>query len=406
MPTLVERLNSLGMKKAIDVSSPTNFNKDSLSKNLSAEVIENQFGRVLKICNSYSYGYRHGDVEFIQDIDIHAIHKTGKITKPTDSINKLVFLDTETTGLNGGTGTLAFLVGIGRFDEKGFQLTQYMVEDPSEEAAMLLELSNDTENNEAVVTFNGKTFDMPLLKTRYILNKQPVPFSNWGHLDLLHLSRRIWRHRLSNLSLKDLEQEILHLPRSSDEVPGWMIPEIYFNFLHTGDGTQLKNVVYHNAMDIISLAALYLFISRMLQEIIFKNQIHDRDAFAIGQLYENIGEIEKAIEIYRYCLTTKVQGSSNIEIVLRLALLFKKKMNWDEAVPLWIEASESGNFDSNIELSKYYEHEVKEYDQAIHFTEKAEFILENATIPHYKKLTLKKELSIRMERLKKRKTNV
>jgi uncharacterized protein YprB with RNaseH-like and TPR domain len=334
---------------------------------------------------------------------MQSIQKAGKVENKIENLKKLVFLDTETTGLAGGTGTLVFLIGMARFDDQGLKLTQYLVEDPSQESAMLLALSNYGADVEAVVTFNGKSFDMPLLKTRYLLNKLPIPFSNWGHLDLLHLSRRIWKMRLPSRSLKDLEQEILHIPRSDEEVPGWMIPEIYFDYLRTGDATQIANVVYHNAMDIVSLAALYLMITRMLDQDLFSGQIHDLDVFSIGQLYESIGEIDKAAKIYEHCyLTNRMSEQNKLELSSKLALLYKKQFQWDKALPHLLSNGKSGDIDSCIELAKFFEHVSKEEKKALEWTIQAEIYLASSNLNRYQKKTVQNQLLTRKIRLEKR----
>lgn len=407
MPSLADRLSSLGLKKATELPAPVISVQTPLVELLKGVSIENQLGNVVVVEKIYPYGYQHGDVQFVEHVDSNTIHRAGRLSTPIESLKKLVFLDTETTGLSGGTGTLAFLIGVARFDENGLKLTQFLVDDPSNEPAMLLALANYGIDIEAVVTFNGKSFDMPLLKTRYLINRLPVPFNNWGHLDLLHLSRRIWRQRLANRSLKDLEQEILHIPRSEDEVPGWMIPEIYFNYLRTGDATQIANVVYHNAMDIVSLAALYITITRMLDQDLFSSQLHELDVFAIGQVYENIGEIEKAIQVYDHCLKNKhLTAQNNIEISSKLARLYKKLTCWDKSVSYWISNGNLGDIDSCIELAKYFEHEIKETKKALEWTIQAEIYLEKSGYSRYKKIALKKDLSVRKCRLEKRINNV
>lgn len=410
MPSLLDRLNTLGLKKGTELAPPKPKARminmvDAIG--VGARTFENQQGKVVIAEKSYPYGYMHGIVEFTDMVNVDAIHKAGRLNNSTDNLKKMIFLDTETTGLSGGTGTLAFLVGIARFDDEGLKLTQFLVEDPSEEPAMLLEFANQTADIEAVITFNGKSFDMPLLKSRFVLNRLPIPFTEWGHLDLLHLSRRIWRQRLASRSLKDLEQEILHIPRSEDEVPGWMIPEIYFNYLRSGDASQIANVAYHNAMDIVSLAALYFAITKMLEEDLYSNKLHNLDVFAIGQLYEVIGEVSKSISIYEHCLSfVNIEQSKKQEIYSRLAKLYKKSANWEKAKELWETNGNCGDIDACIELAKYYEHELRDVANAFVWTHLAEANLENSNIVRYKKKVIESDLKVRRLRLEKRMINV
>ncbi len=166
------------------------------------------------------------------------------------------FLDTETTGLSGGTGTYAFLVGVARFEDEGLHLAQFFMRDPSEEPGLLAALEEFLAPCQALVTFNGKAFDAPLLLTRYLCHGWQPPFQGLAHVDLLHLARRLWRDRLPSRTLTMLEAHILGAGRSEEDIPGWLIPEMYFTYLQTGDPTPLKSVFYHNAMDVISLVAL------------------------------------------------------------------------------------------------------------------------------------------------------
>jgi len=407
MPSLIDRLNNLGLKSGSEVKAPQRIKKATLSETLGAETLQNEFGQVVIVKNSYLYGYMHGVVNFANACSNEMIHRAGHVIGQPNNLKNLLFLDTETTGLSGGTGTLAFLIGVARFDDEGLKLTQFIIEDPSEEAAMLLEIANFTQDVEAVVTFNGKSFDMPLLRSRYILNRLPIHFTNWGHLDLLHLSRRIWKQRLPSRSLKDLEQEILLIPRSENEVPGWMIPEIYFDYLRSGDASQLSNVIYHNSMDIISLAALYILISDLLSENLVSGNIHDLDKYAIGLVYENIGGTEQAKTIYDHCLMSKSLSSIKLrEIEWRLSLIYKKELNWQKATPLWEGSGNAGDYYSCLELAKYFEHIEKNPQLALVWTKKAETLIDILEVSKFRKKALSNELVVRKNRLEKRSSYV
>lgn len=404
MPSLADRLNALGLKKGSEIQKPEREEHLPLVDVVNGISVENQFGNIVVVEKLFPYGYQHGDIQISKEIDIEHIHNTGGLKGQVNTLHQLIFLDTETTGLSGGTGTLAFLIGLARFTQEGLKLTQFIIVDPTDEAAMLLALSNYASDAQGLVTFNGKSFDIPLLRTRFTLNRLPFPFVNWGHLDLLFLARRIWKQRLVSRSLKDLEMEILHIPRSEDEVPGWMIPEIYFNYLRSGDASQIANVVYHNAMDIVSLAALYIAITGMLERDLFSSHLPGLDVFSIGQIYENIGEKDKAIRIFEYCLEQhQLDLPKRRELISRLAMLYKKQQFLDKAVVLWIKNGNEGDVDSCIELAKYFEHEKKDIASAMEWTVSATAYLENSSLPRYRLKIIKKELLSRKERLEKRK---
>ncbi len=171
------------------------------------------------------------------------------------SPERLVFLDTETTGLAGGTGTCAFLIGLGTLQGTSFAVRQLFLRDYVEEKAALEALAEALEGCDGLVTFNGKTFDVPLLETRYTLSRLPSPFTRLLHLDMLHPARKLWKLRLESCKLTHLERQVLGIEREGD-VPGSDIPGIYFDYLRTGDARGLQPVFYHNALDIITLAAL------------------------------------------------------------------------------------------------------------------------------------------------------
>jgi uncharacterized protein YprB with RNaseH-like and TPR domain len=168
------------------------------------------------------------------------------------SRSSFAFIDTETTGLSGGTGTYAFLIGAGRFDGDDFHLAQFFLRDPYEEPAQLAALENFLAPCQAVVSFNGKAFDAPLLNARFTMHGWHSPLLDMSHIDLLHLARRLWRNRLPKRALIDLEAQILGAQRTEEDVPGWMVPQLYADYLRDGNPQPLKSVFYHNSMDILS----------------------------------------------------------------------------------------------------------------------------------------------------------
>jgi len=171
------------------------------------------------------------------------------------SINDCLFLDTETTGLSGGAGTIAFLVGAGYVDGTDFVVEQFLMRDYSDEPEMLLKLSKLFSRFTTLVTFNGRTFDMPLLEARYTICRMRMLLPHFAHIDLLHLARRVWKLRLGSCRLSALEAQILHRPRT-DDLPGKEVPERYFRYLSTGDFSLLKDVLGHNRQDIKTLITL------------------------------------------------------------------------------------------------------------------------------------------------------
>ncbi len=240
-------------------------------------------------------------------------------------LETMVFLDTETSGLAGGTGTYAFMVGVGRFEAGTFHVSQYFMRDPSEEAALLEALADYLAPAQALVTFNGKAFDAPLLATRYRLHACPVPFEECAHLDLLPLARRLWRDRLPSRALKYLEENVLMAPRTSEEVPGYEIPYLYFDYLRTADASPLQGVFYHNAMDIVALAALTGHVAAILHDPFAGGVQHGLDFVALGKLFEELGKWDLAARLYERGLEGDLPEADFWEAMRRLSRLQRRR---------------------------------------------------------------------------------
>ena len=272
------------------------------------------------------------------------------------------FLDTETTGLAGGAGTYAFLVGVGRCDGDRFRVTQVFMRDPAEEPALLAALSEFLRPCAALVTFNGKAFDAPLLNARGVVNRLPLPLTSLAHLDLLPLARRLWRDRLPSRALGCLETQILGVTRTGENVEGWMIPELYFDYLRTGDARPLKGVFYHNAMDVLAMAALFGHVARLLDDPL--NVREGLDTVAMGRLLEDLGHLEAAAQLYERGLRRDLPEPVRGDAVRRLSSVRRRTGDLPAAVQLWREAARSREVYAHVELAKFYEHRQRDYREA------------------------------------------
>ncbi len=224
---------------------------------LSGEVVQTAFGEHFETEKLWERHRRHGSVD-ISDLaelpeDLLSELSAGVI--PRAHPTRWAFLDTETTGLAGGTGTYAFLAGVGSIDAQGFRLRQFFMRDYGEEASMLHRLAEYLQQFDVLITYNGKAYDQPLLETRYRMVRSRPPFGRMEHLDLLFGARRLWKLRLESCRLVDLENRILGVERQGD-LPGEMIPYIYFEYLRTERAFRLTPIFHHNAIDILSLACL------------------------------------------------------------------------------------------------------------------------------------------------------
>jgi tetratricopeptide (TPR) repeat protein len=317
-------------------------------------------------------------------------------------LSRFVFLDTETTGLGGGTGTLAFLVGLGHITPDGFRLVQLLLRGPHEEPAMLASLAQFLDPFQAIVTYNGKSFDIPLLNTRHVLNGFTSPFTSLDHLDLLPLARRVWRNRLASRSLSNLEQEIIGVPRTQDEVPGWMIPQIYFDYLRTGDAHPLQGVLYHNAMDILSLAAVFHHTAGLLSDPLGSIEPNSLDLIAIARLYEELGHFDQAVDLYEYSLQAGLPEEFFIQTLQRFADLYRRRNQWEQTLILWEKASHHHHIESCVELAKYYEHHAREYSVALRWTETALQYIELYVSGRASRNLWKQDLTHRQERIQRK----
>ena len=221
------------------------------------EVCSNAFGSHYRIHVVYSDDYFHGKIRLgrLSSSDLEALTKLMREKAAVPHRDSIVFVDTETTGIQGGTGICPFLIGIGYFAGDEFHMVQYFIRDFDEEPSMLLALDEQFRRFELAVTYNGLAFDIPLLETRFTLMRLQNPLQSMSHFDLLFTARKLWRNGHGSCRLVALEREMLSFWRGPD-IPGAMIPRAYFNYLEHRPAPALESVFTHNVHDVISLAAL------------------------------------------------------------------------------------------------------------------------------------------------------
>jgi len=401
MPTLSDRLKSLGVKKGTEsLPPPKPRSTFPIEDVVTGRFLDNTGGSAFLTENIFAGDYKHGQVGLQFPTPLQVIAEwAGSPIISQNNLNDFAFLDTETSGLAGGTGTFAFLVGVGRFVEQDFQLVQYFMRDPFEEPAMLLALEEFLMPCKTLVTFNGKSFDAPLLTTRYTLQGWPSPMRRMEHIDLLHLARRLWRERLPSRTLSNLEVQILGAQRTDEEIPGWMIPQMYFDFLRDGDARPLKRVFYHNEMDVLSMAALLNLVANLLESPEGEKNIHPSDQAAMGRLYEELGRLDLADHAYVTSLSLEQPAGLRMKTVLCLASLRKRRGNYSQALPLWEQAAGEGYIEAFIELAKYYEHRAKDLPAALYWTHAASQLISDTNFPSIDRTLWQNELEHRLERL-------
>ena len=275
-----------------------------------------------------------------------------------------LFLDTETTGLAGGSGTYAFLVGVAWWEDGGLEVEQLFMRDYSEECSLLLALRQRIVEHPAIVTFNGKTFDWPLLETRYRMNRKVAPPAPLIHLDFLHPARNLWRLRLGSVRLSELERLVLGRDRSADILSD-LIPEIYFDFLRGGSPERLVQVFQHNQMDLRGLAALSVRVLSLLADPETVGQ-DGLELFGVSRICEKRGYSVCARKLYQKSIASVLPAATERVAKRSLARLAKRDGDFVLACELWKSAlgNSRQGYEAYEQLAIYHEHRVRDLDQA------------------------------------------
>ncbi len=324
------------------------------------------------------YAERQDLAEGLMELPAAGLRRIGWSGRAFDA-RRCLFLDTETTGLSGGAGTVAFLVGVGFVEGDHFTIEQYLMRDYGDEPELIDRLANRMDGFDYVCTFNGRTFDMPLLEARFTMTRMRHRWREMENLDLLHPARRAWKLRLGSCRLSRLEELILGCPRT-DDLPGSEVPKRYFEFLKTGDMALLDDIVRHNRQDVATLSTLLVHLCRIYDRP--ETLTERRDLFSIGKALEKQGELGPARELYRVSAIPssagtlaalsgeRVAGMANWQ----LYLLSRKNRNYEEmrAVLEQMLSRRQMPFEANIELSKWYEHHAGDCARALEYARAAQ----------------------------------
>jgi uncharacterized protein len=324
---------------------------DRVADVLAGRVITTAFGRAVVVDRRYESDRAHGtrrvgDCE-IADGETLRLLDPALPPNPGESAAHTIFVDLETTGLSGGAGTVAFLVGCGWFDMGAFQVRQFLLTSYASERALLDAVASCFDAATLLVTYNGKTFDVPVMETRWMFHRMRMPLESVRHFDMLHPARRLWRSREGTDDFSDrlsgddggcrlstLERVLCGVRRIGD-VPGLEIPGRYFQFLRTGDARPLEPVLEHNRFDLISLAAVTAHAVQLVEE----GTAFCRDAaetLALGKVYERAGCTDRAIDAYR--LAAAAAGAHvdvGAEAIYRLAVRLRRDRRFAEAADCW-----------------------------------------------------------------------
>ncbi len=337
------------------------------------EIVENEDGTYFSIDYVYPLTHRHGNRPLGALLEKTSAH-LGLYGHAVLTFEDCLFIDTETTGLH-GAGTIAFMVGVGFFDGNVFVVRQYFVRDFGEETAMLADLVRLIAVRPNLVTFNGRTFDIPLLQTRYLMNRLPDPFGEMPHLDLLTLARKLWRRRLQSVRLGNLEEKLLGISRTQEDVAGFLIPTLYHDYLRSADPRPLKGVFYHNRIDILSMVSLSAEILHLLAAPDLCQ--HALDVYSLAKWQVNL-QLPLAEAYLRHAATMDCELATWQLILLELGQLLKRADRRKDAVPFWLQIAYTSADDitAHIELAKFYEWHETDLQQALAWTDAAFALLD------------------------------
>lgn len=355
------------------------------------QVVTNEFGEHFQTERFFAGHRPHGvaDVGALCELPPDFLDALSENEIRGTPPERWAFLDTETTGLAGGTGTYAFLTGVGRIVRDGFRVRQFFLREYSEERSALAALSAHLDEFDVLVTYNGKTYDQPLLETRYRLSRHKAPFARLGHLDLLHGARRLWKLRLESCRLVQLERQILGFEREGD-VAGEFIPYIYFEYLRSREAGQLIPIFHHNAMDILTLACLTAIVpaafrSTDAESLSRAGVRRGEDLTGIARWLLAAGEQAEGLALLKRAVDAGLPDQLLFQVLWQIAQLEKKLGNRHAALRGYTELAGCRNAFRACaleELAKYYEHEERNYVLALEFTTQALSYEPSAALAH------------------------
>lgn len=288
------------------------------------------------------------------------------------------FVDTETIGLAGGTGTVAFLVGVGYFTENSFRLDQCFMRDFDEEPPMLAFLAERLAQCETVVGYNSKSFDLPLLRTRFVQNRVRFRADALPHLDLVHAARRFWKRRLQDCSLGNIEREVLGVERLGD-VPSYLIPQMWFDYLRTEDARPLRKVFYHHKMDILSLVALTGWLSQCLSTPDGAGFEHTEDRLSVVRIHYRQKNYEAVVEQGWRFIEQEDRSPLRRECLEMLGMALKRRQRWEEMQQAFERLLDEfpSDFNARLELAKLHEHRTRDLARALALCEEGIALIES-----------------------------
>jgi uncharacterized protein YprB with RNaseH-like and TPR domain len=342
---------------------------------MSGEVVQTPLGSHFETEKLYPRYRRHGsmDLSHLSELPGDLLEALSDGAVAGSRPDRWAFLDTETTGLAGGTGTYAFLVGVGRITDEGFRVRQFFMRDLCEEHSLLWGLEQHLRQFDVLITYNGKAYDEPLLETRYRMARRRPPFSRLVHLDLLYGARRLWKLRLESCRLVELEQQILGFEREGD-LPGELIPYVYFEYLRTRQVFRLAPVFHHNATDILTLACLTGIVPLAFRSPEAAPLYHGADWVGLARWLLKAERRQEALAVLRRAVAGGLSDELLFRTLWEIALLEKRLGRREAAVAAFQDLAATRNpycVPALEELAKHYEHRERDYAAALNVTRAA-----------------------------------
>ena len=324
--------------------------------------------------NSYALGASYGQIPLAMGLQIPA-DILGFLSREAAfeglDLSSAVFLDLETTGLAGGTGTVPFLVGLAYYRDERFKVTQFFLNEMAEEGRLVAELDRFVREMgfRSLVTYNGKAFDLPLVETRFALHRAPCPLRGLPHLDFLFSARSLWKHKYDSCRLFNLAREIVQAERSED-IPSAEIPLRYFQYIRGGDFSLIEPIIYHNQEDLLSLLGVVVAGAVLVErnrEAAARGDGDPMDLYGVAKLFERAGDAAMSAALLEKALAGGRGLTAEVSLVARKKLShhFKKNKDWDKALPFWQEMAAGEEVDCFRELAMYFEHTARDLDEAI-----------------------------------------
>ena len=342
-------------------------NLNELAEILKGFVFKEESLPLIKRETYFSFNQLQIDGDLSESIKLPVLTK-GDFSNPIN-IKDLLFFDLETTGLAGGAGTYPFLIGIAFFEENGFKVIQYFLPEYDRDIYAYLDIKKYLQNKSILGSYNGKSYDYPLLKNRFILNRFDDMFKEFNHIDLLHLSRRMWKNSLDSCSLGNIEQEIFKFSRLND-IEGYLIPHTYFDYLQSGNYDDIVNIILHNEQDLVSLGRLIFHLSQIENEV-ENPKINDSEIVSLFDTAVKSDSLNKSNYYFDIIKNRKINISN--KSMFSYSLLLKKNAEWDVCNNIWEKLTQSENYALSAfeELAKYHEHKIRDYSKAHQITSRA-----------------------------------